>query len=78
MAANFTWKGQIVSMPMVERKKSARAGILARIKATGSRIPDNHLLYERLLPAFILILSLLMGGLIIFAAGVLLGLIPFS
>lgn len=65
-------------MTMVEKIKSVRSGLLARFKATDSRVPDNHLLYERLLPVSIVVLSIIMGVLILFAAGVLLGLIPFS
>ena len=52
--------------------------MMARLKPPGSRIPRNHVLFERLIPASILIMSLLMAALIIFAAGVLLGLIPFN
>jgi hypothetical protein len=66
------------TMPTEEKAKSVRIGLLARIKASGSRVPDNHLLYERMLPTLIMILATIMGGLILFAAGVLLGLIPFS
>jgi hypothetical protein len=65
-------------MTMVEKIKSARAGLLARIKASGSRVPVNHMLYKRLIPVSIVLMSILMGGLILFAAAVLLGLIPFS
>jgi hypothetical protein len=65
-------------MTLMEKFKSIRSGMLARIKASGSRVPDNHMLYERMLPVLILMLSLIMGGLILFAAGVLLGLVPFS
>jgi hypothetical protein len=63
---------------MVEKIKSFRSGLLARFKATDSRVPNNHMLYERLLPALIVVMSVIMGILILFAAGVLLGLIPFS
>lgn len=65
-------------MTMVEKFKSIRTGALARIKASSSRVPENHLLYERLLPSLILMMSIIMGALILFAVGVLFGLIPFS
>lgn len=65
-------------MTVLEKIKSVRTGMLARVKASGSRVPEDHPLYGRLLPALIVIMSVLMGALILFAAGVLLGFIPFS
>ena len=65
-------------MASQEKTRSTGTRMMARLKPPGSRIPRNHVLFERLIPASILIMSLLMAALIIFAAGVLLGLIPFN
>jgi len=43
----------------------------------GSRITGRSALYTRVLPVLILALGLLTAALILFAAGVLLGLVPF-
>ncbi len=71
-------KGESLAMTSDERSRSSLPGIVSRIKPPGSRIPNNHVLYERLLPVSILVMTIIMTALIIFAAGVLLGLIPFS
>jgi hypothetical protein len=47
------------------------------LKPAGSRIPQGSRLYGRLLPALIVGLGALMILLIIVAAGVLLGFVPF-
>ena len=65
-------------MTMEDKTKSMRPGLMARLKPSGSRIPANNVLYERLLPISIVIMTVIMGGLILFAAGVLLGLTPFN
>ena len=65
-------------MTTEDKTKTMRPGLLARLKPSGSRIPANHVLYERLLPVSIIFMTIIMGGLILFAAGVLLGLIPFN
>ncbi len=48
-----------------------------RLKPGGSRIPEGSRLYGRLLPALIVGLGVLMVVLIVVAAGVLLGFVPF-
>lgn len=65
-------------MESQEPIKSNRTGLMARIKPAGSRVPKDRALYTRLLPAMIIILAFIMTALIAFAAGVLLGLIPFN
>jgi hypothetical protein len=47
------------------------------LKPAGSRIPKGSRLYGRLLPALIVGLGALMVVLIVVAAGVLLGFVPF-
>jgi hypothetical protein len=41
------------------------------------RLPDQSFFYERLVPILLVILGLVMAGLIIVAAGVLLGLVQY-
>lgn len=77
-SSNNPKKGESLVMTSEEKNRSTRSGLMARIKPSGSHIPKNHMLYERLLPASIIVLAVLMTALIIFAAGVLLGLIPFN
>jgi hypothetical protein len=48
-----------------------------RPKLAGSRIPAGSTAYARLLPALIVALAIVMGLLILVAAGVLLGLVPY-
>lgn len=48
-----------------------------RLKPEGSRIPDGSRLYGRLLPSLIIGMAVLMVVLIVVAAGVLLGYVPF-
>jgi hypothetical protein len=58
--------------------KSSRSTRSGLIKPSSSRIPENHMLYKRLLPISILVMTIIMMALIVFAAGVLFGVIPFS
>ncbi|MCE9647015.1 MAG: hypothetical protein K8S20_13520 [Chloroflexi bacterium] len=46
-------------------------------KTSPSRIPPNSLLFEKIIPALLIMLGLVTLGLILFAAGVLLGIIQF-
>jgi len=46
-------------------------------KPAGSRMPAGSAAYSRILPALILGLAIVMGLLILVAAGVLLGLVPY-
>ena len=45
-------------------------------KAT-NRMPSDSTFYDKVVPAILIIMGLIMLGLILFALGVLLGLIPF-
>ncbi len=56
---------------------AGRVGAQGRGKAVGSRISEGSFFYTRLLPVLIVAMGVLTAGLVIFAAGVLLGLIPF-
>ena len=42
-----------------------------------SHIPENSFLFEKIVPAFLIILAIITVGLILFAAGVLLGIVHF-
>jgi hypothetical protein len=46
-------------------------------KTSSSRIPPNSLLFEKVIPALLIVLGLITLGLMLFAAGVLLGVIQF-
>jgi hypothetical protein len=49
-----------------------------QIRTTGkSRAPKNSLLFEKVVPALLVLMGVLMVVLILFAAGVLLGIIHF-
>lgn len=41
------------------------------------RIPERSLFYQRIMPAMFIVLVVIMAGLILFALGVLLGLVPW-
>ncbi len=41
-------------------------------------MPENSIFYEKIVPALLLALGLLTAALILIAAGVLLGLVPFE
>jgi hypothetical protein len=43
-----------------------------------SRMPENSLFYEKVVPGLLILLAIVMVILIIFAAGVLLGVVPFK
>jgi hypothetical protein len=42
-----------------------------------SHIPPNSLLFEKIIPALLILMGLIMLGLMLFAAGVLLGFVHF-
>jgi hypothetical protein len=42
-----------------------------------SRIPEKSTLFEKIIPALLIVMGVLMAALILFAAGVLLGIIHF-
>jgi len=49
-----------------------------QIHANGkSHIPQNSVLFEKIVPALLILMGIIMAGLILFAAGVLLGIIRF-
>lgn len=50
---------------------------IRRKKSAGSRIASGSALYTRVLPVVILAMAILTAVLILFAAGVLLGVVPF-
>jgi hypothetical protein len=43
----------------------------------GSHIPEKSMLFEKIIPALLILMGVLMVALILFAAGVLLGIIHF-
>jgi len=43
----------------------------------GSRMPSNSPFYEKVVPALLIGMAIIMGALILFAAGILLGIISF-
>jgi hypothetical protein len=43
-----------------------------------SRMPENSLFYEKLLPALLIVLAIIMLILILFAIGVLVGVVPLN
>lgn len=45
---------------------------------TSHRIPSNSHFYERIVPWLLLLMGIVMAALILFAAGVLLGFVPFQ
>ncbi len=46
-------------------------------KTTGNHMPQNSLLFEKIVPALLILLGVLMVALLVFAAGVLLGIVHF-
>ena len=66
---------------MTDRKPDAERlvdpGRLPLQKASGSRFPTGSAVYSRFLPALIFGLAIIMGVLILVAAGVLLGWVPY-
>lgn len=46
-------------------------------KADRSHVPENSLLFEKIIPALLIVMGVIMVALILFAAGVLLGIIRF-
>ena len=66
---------------MDERDGSQRAADVpageARPRPEGSHIPAGSVTYARLLPALLVVMAVIMGLLIVIAAGVLLGFVPY-
>ena len=46
-------------------------------KDKGTRIPQNSFFFEKIVPVVLVLMAIVAAGLILFAAGVLLGLIRF-
>jgi hypothetical protein len=61
-----------------QRPEAARRHPIDAVKPSESRVPDNSFLYRRALPILLILMGLVMLGLIVVAAGVLTGLIPFQ
>lgn len=55
-----------------------RTGGQARHPAKGSRMPEGSRFYEQVVPALLILLGIGTLSLILFAAGVLLGIVPFN
>jgi hypothetical protein len=49
-----------------------------RAAHSSSRFPENSRFYDKLLPALLVLLAIIMVILILFAVGVLVGLVPFN
>lgn len=47
------------------------------VPRTKSRIPEESTFFNKVVPLLMIVMALVMGGLILFAAGVLLGLVTF-
>ncbi len=58
-------------------KSAPRRPFLSRLKPSGSRVPEDSFFYTKLIPVLIITLGVIMVALIILAAGVLLGFVPF-
>jgi hypothetical protein len=56
----------------VEKKKPRRA------PRSSSRMPEDSLFYERLVPILLVLLGIIMVILILLAIGILLGIVPFN
>jgi hypothetical protein len=61
----------------VKEKPKRQIRFLGWKKSVGSRIPEGSSFYSRVLPIVILILGLITVVLIVFALGIITGLIPF-
>ena len=48
-----------------------------RPRTDRSRVPENSLLFAKIIPALLIVMGVIMVALILFAAGVLLGIIHF-
>lgn len=47
-------------------------------KRSINRMPEGSLFYERIVPILLVVMGVLTASMILFAAGVILGIIPFS
>ena len=65
-----------VPQPGRAPSRTRASGIRSK-KASGSRIPSGSPFYARVLPILILAMGVLTAVLILFAAGVVLGIVPF-
>ncbi len=76
-----TGKGSIDDEVNQQRRVAnahAKARRIFRLrKPMGSRVPANSALYSRVLPIVIVVMAIVMALLILFAVGVLIGLVPF-
>ena len=61
---------------MVKKDPSLETTTEQKSKAQ-TRIPEGSVFYDRIIPALLIGMALIMGVLILIAAGVLLGIVPF-
>lgn len=65
-------------MTATRKAHDVEKGRSRRIAGSTSRMPENSLFYEKLVPALLIVLSIIMVLLILFAVAVLLGLVPLA
>ena len=63
---------------MHEREQRPEEGPPMRRSPPTTRMPEDSVLYERVIPALLVVLGIVTVGLILFALGVLLGIVPFQ
>jgi hypothetical protein len=56
---------------------SSHALSSSRLSADKSHAPENSVLFEKIIPVLLILMGILMLALILFAAGVLLGIVHF-
>jgi hypothetical protein len=61
-----------------QSRQASRRHPIDRVKPSGSRVPADSFLYRRALPILLVVMGLILAGLVLVAAGVLTGLIPFQ
>jgi len=58
--------------------QESKKGKPRQISRRSARMPEKSLFYEKVIPALFILLGIVMVILILFAAGVLLGVVPFK
>lgn len=71
-SARVAGSGDLAAEPPAKRRRLFRLR-----KPTGSRTPQGSAFYGRVLPILIVIMAIVTVALILFAVGVLVGLVPF-
>jgi hypothetical protein len=64
-------------LKIITRKRGKVVNMPRQPIASKSRAPDHSLLFEKLIPALLVLMGILTVALILFAAGVLLGIVHF-